>query len=651
MDPVKFLIVDDLDENILALGAVLKREGLQLLCAKSAPDALEHLLNHDVALAIVDVQMPEMDGFELAELMRGTERTRRIPIIFLTAGSIDERRRFRGYESGAVDFLFKPVEPQVLKSKTDVFFELYRQRQELSRQRDILSDYKNRLELAMRAGRTGVWDWEIATSRLILSDESYSVFGIDRGSFGNTLNDMLKLVHQDDRDRMFAAMSDALARGADYTDEFRIGQEDGQSRRVKSMGMIRRDKGGRIVSMVGTVTDVSEQRAAEAQLARAKEAAEAANAAKDRFLAVLSHELRTPLAPVLVTLSLWEQNESLPQQLRQDLNMIRRNVELECRLIDDMLDVNRIARGKLVLKRDRVDMHDEIRHAVQNCSAEAAAKRIALKIKLNAVECAVTGDAARLQQILWNLLKNAVKFTPAEGTVEINTSNSSAGKLRVEVQDSGIGIDPKSIGTIFHAFEQGGSEITQRFGGLGLGLAISKALVEMHGGTLVASSAGLGQGATFMIELALAEDVAAINDPGEQAPPIIDASRRLSLLLVEDHEDTASIMQRVLEDAGYDVSVAVTIEQAICTWRKGQFDLLISDLGLPDGSGRDLMRQIRSEGPALGIALTGFGMDEDVRSGNEAGFSAHLTKPVDFENLLRTIARVVRQNESNAVAD
>jgi signal transduction histidine kinase len=500
---VKFLLTDDLESNLLALEGLLRRDGLELLKARSGAEALEMLLVHDIALAILDVQMPGMDGFELAELMRGTERTRRVPIIFVTAGAVDSQRRFRGYETGAVDFLFKPIEPHILKSKTDVFFELARQR-------------------------------------------------------------------------------DALQRSV--------------------------------------------------------EAAEAASRAKDDFLAALSHELRTPLAPVLLSAGTLESDPALPEFAREQMRMIRRNIELEARLIDDLLDLTRISRGKLPFHPVLADAHALLRHTEEIVRSELPAA-VTLALKLEAGEHQLMADPARLQQVFWNLMKNAVKFTESGGSVSVRTFNQSPGRLSVEVRDTGIGIAPSALDRIFRPFDQGELGSRHRFGGLGLGLSISKAVVDQHGGELVAASEGLGRGATFTLHLPVVRPVVPALRAGPQPAEL---KRPLRLLVAEDHDFTRAAMVRLLENDGHRVLAASSVDEALAIAQVQPFDILISDISLSDGSGLELMRELKRRHGSPGIALSGCGMDKDVRDSLSAGFSTHLVKPVDVEELRTAIVAALK---------
>jgi PAS domain S-box-containing protein len=366
--------------------------------------------------------------------------------------------------------------------------------------------------------------------------------------------------------------------------------------------------------------------------------AEAASKAKDHFLAALSHELRTPLTPVLLKVAELRQSPNTPYLLRADLRMIQRNVELEAKLIDDLLDLTRITRGKLSLHREVTDVHHLLEQAVGICADEAAAKQLRIDVHAQASEHHVWGDEARLQQVFWNLLKNAVKFTPAGGAIEVRTGNDEPGRIHVDVIDRGIGIEPDTLPRLFNAFEQGDPSITRNFGGLGLGLAISKALVDQHGGTLTGLSAGRGKGATFTVTL----DTVPPPPSGdvEAAARQAEGPRSFRLLLVEDHEPTLQVMAALLEASGHDVKVARGVASARAVAERHPFDLVVSDLGLPDGSGLDLMPELRERFGLRGIAVSGYGMEEDLRRSREAGFEEHLIKPVDPDKLKASIARV-----------
>ncbi|MFY9823362.1 MAG: ATP-binding protein [Thermoanaerobaculia bacterium] len=385
--------------------------------------------------------------------------------------------------------------------------------------------------------------------------------------------------------------------------------------------------------------ELAEELAARAALAidnaRLYNRAEAASRAKDHFLAALSHELRTPLTPVLLRVAALAGTPELAGELRADLRMIQRNVELEAKLIDDLLDLTRITRGKLALHFEVVGVHEVLQHVAEICGEEAASKQISIDVGAGADEQHVWADPGRLRQVFWNLVKNAVKFTPAGGRIMVRTSNPEPGKLQVQVIDPGIGIEPEVLPRLFNAFEQGDPTVTRSFGGLGLGLAVSKALVDQHSGVLTGVSPGRGLGATFTVTLATvaatpAEEVAVVPDGG---------SRGLRLLLVEDHAPTLEVMAALLEIAGHEVNTAIDLRSARELAASRELDLVVSDLGLPDGTGFDLMRELRDQYGLKGIAVSGYGMEEDLRRSREAGFLEHLVKPVDVEKLKAALAR------------
>jgi signal transduction histidine kinase len=366
----------------------------------------------------------------------------------------------------------------------------------------------------------------------------------------------------------------------------------------------------------------------------------AANAAKDQFLALLSHELRSPLSPVIAMVGELEAEVPDSQPVREALEVVRRNVELEARLIDDLLDVTRISKGKLQLSFETICIHQTLQRAYEICRKEIEAKNLEVKFRLRADHTYVDGDPARLQQVFWNLIKNSVKFTPEKGRITIETLNLRANKIEARVIDTGIGIEQEKIDKIFNAFEQG-SDITRRFGGLGLGLAISKALIDAHGGTIRVQSSGKDKGATFSVELNTV--LAPIDRDGDRKDQQVDrepeqaVSKHRRVLLVDDHHDTCIGMKRMLERHGYEITLAHSAEQAVEKVRTEEFDLLISDIGLPDRSGYELMREVRLNKDLPGIALSGFGSEQDVNQAREAGFSEHLTKPINFERLEKTI--------------
>lgn len=418
-------------------------------------------------------------------------------------------------------------------------------------------------------------------------------------------------------------------------------RRDGREIPIDDSGAPIREPSGEVRGVVLIFRDFSEHKANENSLRKAKEELEAASKAKDQFLAALSHELRTPLTPVLATLTTWEASDELPEAFRDDVLMVRRNIALEARLIDDLLDLTRIVRGKLLLELEVVDAHDLLRAVTGMYRSDINARKVNLKLALDAQKHHMQADPGRLQQVFWNILKNATKFTPPGGRIEIRTSNGEDGTLRIAFTDSGIGMSPEMLQRLFQPFEQGTEEAVRRSGGLGLGMAISKALVDVQGGTIAASSGGANLGSTFTLTF---PSVAAPVHAAASAPSAQDnaqsRSHALRILLVEDHVDTAKVMTRLLRRLGHTVKPTESVAGATELFRNEKFDILLSDIGLPDGTGLDLIRQIRTTSDIPAIALTGFGMDDDITQCKAAGFTAHLTKPVNFQRLEMVIQQL-----------
>jgi signal transduction histidine kinase/DNA-binding response OmpR family regulator len=685
--------VDDRPDKLLAHETVLTDLNQNLVRATSGKEALRCLLKQDFAVILLDVNMPGMDGFETAALIRQRMRSETTPIIFISAVNDTETHVSRGYSLGAVDYILTPVVPEILRAKIAVFVDLFKKTEQVKRQAEerekfireqaalaeaearqerlaFLADASNVLAGSLEYHKTFHSLAHLVVPRLadfcvVLATDEDGVLGQVAVAHSNLLDEpaLRKLAAE------FPESSAAKTGGAHVV---RTGQsqmccdmDNGALEEVFQHSEDREqllsfaptsfiavplktyDRVLGAIVMVNTTegrmcgTDelsLAEELAHRAALAidnaglyksaqKARAESERANLAKDSFLAMLSHELRTPLTPVLTSVLALEQTEGLPDETRASLQMIRRNVELEARLIDDLLDLTRISKGKVQLSIEEVDAHSLLRNALEICQADIDKKQLSLRTDFAAEKVSLKADPARLQQIFWNLIKNAVKFTPEGGRLEIRTRNDDA-QLRVEVSDSGMGIDAETLPKIFNAFEQG--DRTQ-LGGLGLGLAISKALVETHSGKLTAESAGKDQGATFTAIFPLAEHNA---DASKDAIPSVPVPRKsMRVLLVDDHEDTNRSLTQLLRRRGYHVQPAHSVQSALEAAACERFDVLVSDIGLPDGSGIDLMQKLKSDHPIFGIALTGFGMEDDLRRSHDVGFAHHLIKPVDLNRL------------------
>jgi PAS domain S-box-containing protein len=399
-----------------------------------------------------------------------------------------------------------------------------------------------------------------------------------------------------------------------------------------------RDAKGNIRGYSKVTRDITDQirtREFEAE----KIAAEKANKSKDDFLAALSHELRMPLTPALAAAIYLDDNAAkLPPDFVQDVQIIKRNVQLQARLIDDLLDLTRITRGKLQLTLERVDANALVRDAIEIAHSAIAAKKLNVSTEFNATKPYILGDSIRLQQVFWNLINNAVKFTPPGGQIAIRTSNNDGSHFQFEIRDNGIGIERERLGSLFTPFEQADASVTRQFGGLGLGLAISRHLVDLHHGTIEAESLGRSFGATFKVTLDRLPEGVGTTDLGSRAPK--HPPKPLRILLVEDHRDTRYTLSRLLTHFGHEVLTADNIKRAIEIMTAGKIDVLLSDIGLPDGSGYDVISEAKRKQPIKAVAITGFGTEEDVRRSKEAGFDFHLVKPIDLHELQSVLAQV-----------
>lgn len=517
------------------------------------------------------------------------------------------------------------------------------------------------------ADNTFDWEFWLSPDNIFIynSPSCMNLTGYPAEAFNEKPDLLTEIIHPEDRQTydLHRGTEDKACTTPEA--EFRIIRKDGDVRWIHHSCMSVYGENGEFLGIRGTNRDITDRKLAELALEAAKISAECAkseaeraNQAKDRFLAMLSHELRTPLTPVLAAVSMHQKQHHLDHDIRNMLEMIHRNVELEARLIDDLLDITRIARGKIELHKRPIKLCSVIDRAVEVCRTDLDAKRLRLTLEIDRDStCAVMGDVGRLQQVFWNLLKNAIKFTPEDGWITVRCQRDDNGGSLVEVSDNGIGIEPHSAGRIFDAFMQV-EGATRQYGGLGLGLAICKALVELHGGSIDCQSDGKGQGSTFRVRLPLhavglnlpgwpeqdSQAHASGDAPAEVLEPHDDEHKTrqtLRILIVEDHEDSAEMLQLMLRSESHNVEVAHNMTAALEKIYQDSFDILVCDLGLPDGSGLDLMRTLRVQGRAVpGIALSGYGQESDVRQSQEAGFAAHLIKPVEMERLLATLHRI-----------
>ncbi len=510
----------------------------------------------------------------------------------------------------------------------------------------ILAESEQRLRLAVATGRLGVWELELATETLTASEGCKSIYGraaTDTFTFAG----MLDAVHPEDRVRVRSIIQRSIDQAGEFDLEYRAIWPDGSEHWVLVRGQTTANPDGGPKRMIGVSLDITARKEAEREQVRLREEAVRASRAKDDFLATLSHELRTPLNPVLLLASDAARDSSLPAAARESFAIIRKNVELEARLIDDLLDLTTIVRGKLTIKKEVLDLHVVLADALSAVQPEFDAKAIGFERRFSSAPLAVFGDEVRLVQVFINLLKNAAKFTADGGRVSLSTALENNGMMAVRLVDSGIGMTAQELVRVFQAFEQGdhaSEHGVHRFGGLGLGLAIASRLVELHGGRIEAASAGRGKGTTLVVLLPVHQASAPAALPPENKAALAPAKNSragLRVLLVEDHESTRQALERLLRRRSYLVTCAASVAEAKACAAAGPFDLVISDVGLPDGDGMELMVHLRDRHGLPGVALTGYGMEEDIARSRAAGFGAHLTKPIRVEALEAVLAEIL----------
>jgi len=540
---VNVLLVDDRPENLVALEVVLQGLGQNLVKVQSGAAALKYLLHHDVAVILLDVQMPGIDGFETAKLIRQRERSQHTPIIFLTAFTDSNDLRSHGYTLGAVDYLYKPIEPIILASKVSVFIDLFR---------------KN-LEVQSQAAQ-----------------------------------------------------------------------------------------------LIAKNTEIVRAQAARQQ-------AEDANRLKDEFLAIVSHELRTPLNSILGWSQLLLKRHFDEATTQRALETINRNAKAQAQLIEDILDISRLMRGKVELSIHAIHLASFLSATLESVRPQAEDKSIHLTLQLDPAIKSVEADPMRLRQILLNLLTNAIKFTPEGGQVRLEVSLGAPGIVKLQVHDTGIGIEPEFLPHIFDHFRQADSSSARAHGGLGLGLAIVRQLVELHKGKIYAQSDGHNQGTTFTVQLptenwrldgmveSLTEERSTSLISSSQTmqipAPEIPSLNHVRVLVVEDHADNRDFVQEVLEDVGATVIATSCTQEAIAVLDQFYPDVIVSDLAMPGEDGYQFIRQVRNsqqkEIPA--IALSAYVRPEDRRQALNAGFHMHISKPIDAQELITVIAQLIKK--------
>jgi signal transduction histidine kinase/DNA-binding response OmpR family regulator len=687
-DKVSILLVDDRPEKLLAIEAVLEDLHQNIVRAYSGREALRHVLNQEFAVILLDVNMPGMDGFETAELIRQRKSSQHLPIIFITAMS-DEMHAQQGYKLGAVDYILTPVVPEVLRSKVAVFVDLFKKTRQVQRQAESLRRRATQLQQLTAASVAinsalsveRMLQTVTETARIVVgTHQSITLFIVPGGSDQRST-----------KTQSFSSFSDKYAPWRtqklqlDPIADTLVARSHTATRMteqelrehpdweiVKQLnippvrgGMLAAPLTGRNGNNLGVIyladrhegSFTSDDEAVIVQLAQMASIAvenaiyaeeREANRIKDEFLSTLSHELRTPLNAILGWTQLLKL-EKLDGEVAHGLEVIDRNARAQTKLIEDLLDVSRITTGKLRLNLKPASPTSVVEAAVDAVRPAAEAKKITLERNMDAAGAEIVGDPDRLQQVVWNLLQNALKFTPRGGRI-VTTLDRVEGQVRIRVQDSGQGIAPEFLPYVFDRFRQADSTSTRTHGGLGIGLTIVRRIVELHRGTVTAESAGKDQGSTFTVML----PVTAVRAPGEEGEPAggakAAAARPVHLagyrvLVVDDEPDAREVITTVVQRAGAEVTAAGSVREAIDAFRTARPDLLVSDIAMPDDDGYSLIRAIRllaadAGGATPAIALTAYAREEDRAAALSAGFQHHLSKPCDPTELLSLLAEL-----------
>ncbi|RCJ15922.1 hypothetical protein A6S26_06400 [Nostoc sp. ATCC 43529] len=528
---------------------------------------------------------------------------------------------------------------------------VYRDISERKRTEQALRQSEQRLRLAQKAGKIGTWEWNLRTGEVSWSEGIWNILGLEIGTEEPGAKPWVDFIHPDDSPRIMQGVENVLAEGKEYYDEFRIIRKDQKVIWLASKGQIIRDADGQAERFLGVNIDISERKQAEEEREQlllreqaAREAAETANRIKDEFLAVLSHELRTPLNPILGWIKLLRTRQLNEEKTAIALETIERNAKLQTQLIGDLLDVSRILQGKLTLNISCVDLAATIAAAKETVRLAAEAKSIQIHTEIAPNVRPFMGDASRLQQVVWNLLSNAVKFTPAGGEVKIKLESTNT-YTQIQVSDTGKGIIPEFLPYVFETFRQADSATTRNFGGLGLGLAIVRHIVEMHGGTVSADSLGEDQGATFRVKFPL---IATVQQPNQNQnlPKISLNLRGVRVLTVEDDQDTRELLAFTIGQYGAQVTAVASAHEALKILKQCQPDILVCDIAMPEMDGYTLIRHIRTwpkeqGGQIKAIALTAYAGEFNQKQALAAGFQRHLSKPVDPEELIEAIASLI----------
>jgi signal transduction histidine kinase/DNA-binding response OmpR family regulator len=682
------LIVDDRPEQRLALATLLGEIADNVVEAASGREALRWLLRRDFAVILLDVNMPDMDGFETASLIRKRKSSEHTPIIFVTAYS-DDTHASRGYSLGAVDYILTPIDSQILKTKVSVFVDLFRKSEQLKRQAESLLEHTSRLRRLTEASTRIHAARSIDDLLRVVADSALSLVEARQVAVSLVVPARPSLswtpmapsgrrgVRHPEETALEALESLALAAApasptrmsreelAAHPEWSRLGADPGglplrgwlaaplgagQGAPVGWIQLSDKESGDFGAQDESLLVQLGQMAAGAAENILSGEAREA-NRIKDEFLATLSHELRTPLQAILTWASTLQEDPVDDDTRARGLEVIERNARAQTRLIEDLLDVSRVITGKLVLEKQLVRLGDLARTVAEDARPTAERKQIELQIESEAIDSLVSGDPNRLRQVIGNLMANSLKFTPAGGRVEIGVFARDA-TVELRVRDTGAGISPDFLPHLFERFRQGDRGTTRAHGGLGIGLAIVRHLVDLHGGSVRAESEGEGLGAAFVVSLPVAEARGAM-----QAQDATAASRLqprldgLRVLIVDDERETRECLQVALEQYGAAVLAVGSAAEALAALDRQGIDVLVSDLAMPGEDGYSLIRKVRERPGERGATIPAAALSAHVRAEERAhavlaGFDLHLSKPIDPRALAATVQGLAARSRS-----
>ncbi|HKX37423.1 MAG TPA: response regulator [Burkholderiales bacterium] len=680
-DKVNILVVDDLADKRLAFQVVLEELGQNLVMAGSGADALRELLQREFAVILLDVNMPDIDGIETAELIRQHSKTKHTPIIFVTAYA-DEMQTARGYALGAVDYILSPIVPEILRSKVRVFVDLYRAQRRaqalarLEAERAAAEEATQRSEFLAFASRElgASLNLDEGMERLLqmlvpgLADYALLSMSLEEDGLlmccdGRAPPQLLpgldvfppaleRAMREAGRSELTIQPAGALPENVRHLQVIPLRSGE-RTVAVLALGRARMQSGhgaadlATIDELVGRAAVALENARLysnlKREMARTKEAEEKlkeASRRKDEFLAMLSHELRNPLAPIRNAAEVMRRIAPADAGIAWAREVVERQVTHLAQLVDDLLDVSRITQGKIALKKEPVELGNVIQHSIDTARSLMEAKRHHLSVNMSAAPIWVHGDFARLSQVVGNILNNAAKYTSEGGRIELAAS-ADRGEALITVRDNGIGIDKALLPHVFELFTQGERSLDRSQGGLGVGLTVVERLVDLHQGRVEVKSDGLGKGSLFRVVLPCISEVSQPEEAGRGAAERRGPTGGRRVLVVDDNIDAAESIAVFLRLEGHEVRTVSDGAQAVAIAQVFAPQIGVIDIGLPGMNGYEVARRLRlkgAESPALLIALTGYGQKEDRVRSQEAGFDHHFVKPADPRLIQAAIA-------------